>query len=192
LYNDTNNTGTSNTAQTPNQDQYQSTTNTSAQMALKVVVDNPHYSFILPSGWESNKSTTGQGVQATKVSEGYILSNAITPIPSNAGDITSIDQIMTPKTIPTIIDSEFSGAKISTSTSGYLGGEPAAVITFTGTATSSDATGVIKTKQLAMKQYSAVHKGTLYTLVFIVDLGKGGGTSAVQDLKEIVDSFQFK
>ncbi len=154
------------------------------------IVDNELYTFTLPRGWKPTAvSNGGRGVQASSTVAGYVVSVAVTPIPDTAGKIDSVDQVITADNVETIIESEFAGAvlgKVSTST---LGGEKAAVIAFTVAINSTGNTSGQPAKA-AILQYSAVHGGTLYSVVFKSSLDKG--LSLLKDAESIVASFSFK
>ncbi|MDD5165259.1 MAG: hypothetical protein PHG25_01850 [Candidatus Pacebacteria bacterium] len=150
------------------------------------IVDNALYSFTLPRGWKpSVTSNGGQGVQASSSASGYIMCVAITPIPDTSGLIDSVDQIITSENVDTIIKSEFAGAVLGKVSSSTLSGEKAVVIAFTVSSTGSD-----QSAREAILQYSAVHGGTLYSVVFKSSLDRG--LSLIKDAESIVSSFTFK
>ncbi|HTK33247.1 MAG TPA: hypothetical protein VL335_01720 [Candidatus Paceibacterota bacterium] len=155
------------------------------------MVNNASYSFVLPDGWQASASSNdGQGVQASNPTTGFVVSTAITQIPKSAGAISSIDQIMTSDTTKAIIKSEFPGMTVAFGkvSAGMLGGEKAVIVAFTLTATSTT-DGVEQLKTKAMLQYSAVHEGILYSVVFKSDLDKG--LDLLKDAETIAGSFTF-
>jgi len=152
-------------------------------------VTNTSYSYTLPSGWQSVPNS-GQGVQASNKVAGYVLSIATVPLPASAGNITSVTQIMDQSSMSQIIQSEFPNAIISNVGSDSFGGEKTIITTFSGTVTATVSGSQKQSKPLTMVQYDVVHKGILYTIVFMS--ASSDKDTARSDFQSIINSFMFK
>jgi uncharacterized RDD family membrane protein YckC len=150
---------------------------------------NDLYAYNLPTGWES-MSNSGQGVQALNKAAGYVLSMATIPIPSNLGNITSINELMNEGDMVEVVKSEFPDGVIKYVVPGSIGGEVAIVTKFDATVSSVENGEQKQSKPLSMLQYNTVYKGALYTFIFMsasIDQNK-----AIIDFQQIIDSFVFK
>lgn len=145
------------------------------------------YSYTLPSSWQSANNSK-QGIQAVDATHKYVLSVTTIPIPASAGKISSIKELISENNAKEVVQDEFPGAKVNKVSSGFVDKEDATIISFSASVPGSSPTA--PQKQISVLQYSMVHNGTVYTVLFIMS-ASAGQASTISDFQSIIKSFTF-
>jgi hypothetical protein len=160
------------------------------QTTPSTTVAGAQYSYKLPNGWQNAPVTDPKSSQSYNKADSYLLSISTYPLPSGAGNIASVKQVLTNDKLKQLIQGEFSDAVIGGISSGSIAGQDALIATFIATLTVTADGAQKQSKPLTMLQYDTVNKNILYTLVFMAPQAKE--TAATADFQAIINSFTFK